>query len=57
MNAQRKSVVLVVDDSESVRNVLRLTLHHQGYTVLTSADGLGAIAQYEGQPAVDLVLQ
>jgi two-component system, chemotaxis family, CheB/CheR fusion protein len=36
--------VLVVDDEDLVRNMVRFTLEHYGYTVQTAADGLSALA-------------
>ena len=38
----RKGLVLLIDDSASVRGVLRLALESEGYRVVEAADGRGA---------------
>jgi two-component system, chemotaxis family, chemotaxis protein CheY len=47
--------ILVVDDSESVREVVKFTLESAGYTVTTGVDGKVALSLLEKSP-VDLVL-
>ncbi len=42
-----KSIVLVVDDEPSVRNVACMMLQRAGYTVLTADDGRQAVEAYE----------
>jgi CheY-like chemotaxis protein len=39
-------IILVVDDEESVRRVLKATLEHAGYQVLQAANGKEALAVY-----------
>jgi len=49
--------ILVVDDEESVRQPVRLTLEGWGYRVLNAADGLEALSVFNGRNAhVRLVL-
>lgn len=38
------AVVLVVDDSPTVRKIVQLTLQREGVTVVSASDGLGALA-------------
>ena len=48
--------VLVVDDVESVRRLLRRVLEHKGHRVLEAGDGVEALACLTQNPAVDLVI-
>jgi excisionase family DNA binding protein len=48
-------LVLVVDDDDSVRALVRLNLEHEGYTVKEAANGEGGLAAVEDEPP-DLVL-
>ena len=48
--------VLVVDDDELVRRVLRRMLRNAGVAVETAADGETALARIESLPPIDLVL-
>jgi two-component system cell cycle sensor histidine kinase/response regulator CckA len=49
--------VLVVDDDETVRRVLHLSLERAGFRVLTAEHGIHALALLDAEPApVDLVL-
>jgi excisionase family DNA binding protein len=48
-------VVLVVDDDEGVRAVVRMNLEQEGYTVKEAANGEGGLAAVEDE-APDLVL-
>ncbi len=54
MSATR-STVLVVDDLEPARNMLRRLLHREGFEVLTAEDGSRAIEAIASHP-IDLVL-
>lgn len=47
--------ILLVDDEEPVRRLLRITLERDGYEVVEAANGHQALALYEEQP-VDLVI-
>ena len=47
--------ILIVDDSESIREVVIFTLENAGYNVISAIDGLDALKKLEGQP-VDLII-
>ncbi|MGC8658612.1 MAG: ATP-binding response regulator [Desulfomonilaceae bacterium] len=47
--------ILLVDDEESIRNMMRMTLELDGYSVQTAADGPTAIQMFKDQPP-DVVL-
>jgi DNA-binding response OmpR family regulator len=49
------SQVLVVEDDEQLRDLLRLVLEAEGFGVLTAADAAGALARID-EDAVDLVV-
>jgi CheY-like chemotaxis protein len=49
-------LVLVVDDVESVRRLIRRVLEHAGHRVLEASDGVEALACLAENPAVELVL-
>jgi PAS domain S-box-containing protein len=50
-------LILVVDDEESIRNILRETLERQGYRVVTANDGAEAAAVFARNPtAIELVI-
>jgi CheY-like chemotaxis protein len=49
-------LVLVVDDVESVRRLIRRVLEHGGHRVLEARDGVEALACLAENPAVELVL-
>ncbi len=50
-------VVLVVDDEDAIRNVVRSTLEHFGYGVLLAANGAEAVAAYaKNRARIALVL-
>jgi DNA-binding NtrC family response regulator len=53
--ASKKSLILVVDDEESLRTVLSSELINEGYEVRTAADGDDAIVEM-GNVDFDLVL-
>jgi CheY-like chemotaxis protein len=48
--------VLVVDDQDVVRDVIRLTLEGAGYTVLDAASPNAAIDLVRGEVAIDLLV-
>src|SRR5215207_5170840 len=48
--------VLVVDDIESVRRLVRRVLEHADHRVLEAANGLEALARLAENPTVDLVI-
>lgn len=47
--------ILVVDDSESIREVLAFCIENAGYNVLIACDGLDALKFLDGR-AIDLIL-
>jgi len=48
--------VLVVDDQDLVRDVIRITLERAGYTVLEAASPSAAIELVRGNGAIDLLV-
>jgi two-component system chemotaxis response regulator CheY len=56
LNQQERRVVLVVDDSATMRAVLRRFLTEQGLLVLEATDGLHALSVLSTDQRVDLVL-
>lgn len=49
------ATVLVIDDEESIRQLLRDILQQEGYRVLEARDGREALSIYQSNP-VDLVI-
>jgi CheY-like chemotaxis protein len=49
-------LVLVVDDVESVRRLIRRVLEHVGHHVLEARDGVEALACLAENPAIELIL-
>ena len=47
--------ILIVDDSESIREVVSFTLENAGHEVLKGVDGQDALKFLDGQP-IDLVI-
>jgi two-component system chemotaxis response regulator CheY len=47
--------ILIVDDSESIREVLAFSLANAGYEVLAACDGLDALKYFDGR-TIDLLL-
>ncbi len=47
--------ILIVDDSESIREVVRFTLENAGYAVLVAADGKDALKFLDGRE-IDLLI-
>jgi len=54
MNSENKTI-LVVDDSDSIRTILRITLQFKGFTVLEAADGCEAFETLNNH-SCDLVI-
>lgn len=47
--------ILIVDDSESIREVVSFTLENEGYKVLIGVDGKDALKFLDGQ-VIDLII-
>ncbi len=47
--------ILIVDDSESIREVVSFTLENEGYNVLVGVDGKDALKYLDGSP-IDLII-
>ena len=47
--------ILIVDDSESIREVVSFTLENEGYNVMVGNDGKDALKYLNGEP-IDLVI-
>ena len=47
--------ILIVDDSESIREVLSFSVEKSGYEVYTACDGLDALKYFDGR-TIDLLL-
>ena len=47
--------ILIVDDSESIREVVKFTLENEGYNVMIGVDGKDALQYLNGKP-IDLVI-
>jgi len=54
MNNMSKQI-LIVDDSESIREVLAFSIANAGYEVLVACDGMDALKYFDGR-TIDLVL-
>jgi two-component system chemotaxis response regulator CheY len=50
-----EKTILIVDDSESIREVVSFTLENAGYKVLIGIDGVDALQFLNGNP-IDLIL-
>ena len=53
---KESGTVLLVDDEATVRAIGTEMLHELGFTVLTAADGIEAVAVFKEKPNIDLVL-
>lgn len=49
-------IILAVDDSTSIRQMVAFTLKSAGYTVIEAVDGQDGLDKVKGQPTIDLVL-
>jgi DNA-binding response OmpR family regulator len=50
------ATVLVVDDQRNIRNLLRMYLEQEGFTVEEAADGDAALARLSGAPPPDFLI-
>ncbi|MBT4090420.1 MAG: response regulator, partial [Deltaproteobacteria bacterium] len=46
-----EKVILTVDDSASIRQMVSFTLKNEGYTVIEAVDGVDALAKLKQNPA------
>lgn len=56
MAEHKGTSVLVVDDDETIRDMLRFLLEEEGYTVYEAADGEAALARLRAHPCEMVVL-
>jgi two-component system chemotaxis response regulator CheY len=49
-------IILAVDDSTSIRQMVAFTLKSAGYTVIEAVDGQDGLDKIKNQPSIDLVL-
>ena len=56
MNCSMAKTILIVDDSASLRAVVKLTLERASHRVLEAGDGLEALRQLECTPKVHLII-
>ena len=48
--------IVIVDDSESIREVVSFTLENAGYSVLVGIDGKDALKFFDGSNEIDLLI-
>lgn len=48
--------ILIVDDSESIREVVSFTLEDAGHSVISAVDGEDALTRLEGVDKIDLII-
>jgi len=51
----RAITILLIDDDDSLRRVMEYNLHEEGYRVITAADGVNGLREFQGA-SVDVVL-
>lgn len=49
-------VILLAEDNESVRNLIRDVLVQYGYTIVEAVDGIDAVEQYSKSEQIDLII-
>lgn len=54
--AEQNVCILVVDDEQDIRRIIRILLESSGYQVAEAPNGLAAVEYIRQQPNVDLVL-
>lgn len=54
--SEQKVCILVVDDEQDIRRIIRILLESSGYQVAEAPNGLAAVEYIRQQPNVDLVL-
>ena len=48
--------ILIVDDSESIREIVSMTLKNEGYNIIAGIDGKDALIQMEDNDDINLVV-
>lgn len=56
IGAERRSLILVVDDDPRIREIMREVLLEEGFVVMTAADGPQAIRRAAAQPPALVIL-
>jgi CheY-like chemotaxis protein len=57
VHLEGKETILLVEDEDFIRDIVRLTLESKGYKVFTARDGVSAIQLYENhKQEIDLVI-
>jgi two-component system, chemotaxis family, chemotaxis protein CheY len=51
-----KKQILIVDDSENIRDILIFTLEKAGHSVLSAVDGKDALKHLDGKTQIDLII-
>ena len=54
--ANKRSTIMVVDDSTALRRTMALSLEKQGYRVIQSKDGKEAMDNFAKHPDIDLII-
>ena len=54
--SEQNVCILVVDDEQDIRRIIRILLESSGYQVAEAPNGLAAVEYIRQQPNVDLVL-
>jgi CheY-like chemotaxis protein len=55
MTAAAKTI-LIADDNDGVRTIIKLSLQFKGYSLVEAEDGAKAFAALESNPAIDLLI-
>ena len=50
------SSLLLVDDNDDVREITALLLRDTGYRVIEASSGIAALAELDGNPAIELLI-
>lgn len=48
--------ILVVDDSDSIREIVSMTLKNEGYEIILGVDGVDALSKIENQDELNLII-
>ena len=49
-------MILTVDDSRTMRDMLRLALTNAGHTVIAADDGIAGVEALQNAPAIDVII-